>query len=73
MFAIALAAFDGGAADHKAIAGPVKAALGVSGKALFKPLRMALTGRAEGPDLGALFAAMPRDTIRARLARHAAR
>jgi glutamyl-tRNA synthetase len=73
LFAAALAAWDAGAADHKGLAGAVKAAVGVSGKGFFKPLRMALTGRAEGPDLGALFAAMPRDIIRARLARHAAR
>ena len=72
LFAAALAAFDAGAADHRALAGPVKEAVGASGKAFFKPLRMALTGRPEGPDLGALFTAMPRDTIRARLARHAA-
>lgn len=71
LFAAALSAFDGGAVDHKGLAGPVRASVGASGKAFFKPLRMALTGRAEGPDLGALFAAMPRDTIRARLARHA--
>jgi nondiscriminating glutamyl-tRNA synthetase len=73
LFAAALTAWDAGAADHRALAGAVKAAVGISGKNFFKPLRMALTGRAEGPDLGALFAAMPRDTIRARLARHAAR
>jgi nondiscriminating glutamyl-tRNA synthetase len=72
MFAAALAAWDGGAADHKALAGYVKESTGISGKGLFKPLRLALTGRAEGPDLGALFAAMPPDTIRLRLARHAA-
>lgn len=72
LFSAALAAFDSGATDHKDLAAPVKASVGASGKAFFKPLRMALTGRAEGPDLGALFAAMPRATIRARLARHAA-
>ena len=71
LFAATLAAFDAGAADHKALAGPVKEATGASGKHFFKPLRMALTGRPDGPELGALFAAMPRDTIRARLARHA--
>jgi glutamyl-tRNA synthetase len=71
VFAAALAAFDAGAADHKALAGPVKEATGASGKQFFKPLRMALTGRAEGPELGTLFAVMPRDVIRARLARHA--
>lgn len=73
LFAAALAAWDGGAADHKALAGPVKEAVGASGKAFFLPLRMALTGRSEGPDLGALFATMPRATVRARLAQHAAR
>ena len=72
LFSAALAAFDAGAADHRALAGPVKEAVGASGKAFFKPLRMALTGRPDGPDLGALFAAMPRDTVRARLAQHAA-
>ncbi len=71
LFAAALAAWEAGAADHKAIAGPVRAAMGASGKALYKPLRLALTGRVEGPDLGALLAAMPRDTVHARLARHA--
>jgi nondiscriminating glutamyl-tRNA synthetase len=71
LFGAALAAWDAGAADHKSLAEAVKAGVGVSGKAFFKPLRMALTGRAEGPDLGALFGAMPRDTVRARLARHA--
>lgn len=72
LFAAALAAWDEGAADHKALAGPVKDAVGATGKAFFRPLRMALTGRTEGPDLGALFATMPRATIRARLAQHAA-
>ncbi|NHA15513.1 glutamate--tRNA ligase [Thioalkalivibrio sp. XN279] len=71
VFAAALAAFDAGATDHKALAGPVREATGASGKHFFKPLRMALTGRAEGPELGTLFAVMPREVIRARLARHA--
>jgi nondiscriminating glutamyl-tRNA synthetase len=71
LFDAALAAWDRGAADHKALAGPVKDAVGASGKAFFRPLRIALTGRAEGPELGAIFAVMPRDTIRARLAQHA--
>ncbi len=34
--------------------GAVKAATGRKGKALFMPLRKALTGRANGPDMGAL-------------------
>ena len=72
LFAAALAALDAGASDHRALAAAVKDAVGATGKKFFKPLRLALTGRAEGPDLGALFAVMPRETLRARLARHAA-
>ena len=72
LFAAALAAWDDGATDHKALAGPVKDAVGAAGKGFFKPLRVALTGRTEGPELGALFAVMPAATIRARLAQHAA-
>jgi glutamyl-tRNA synthetase len=71
VFGAALAAFDAGAADHKELAAPVKEATGASGRHFFKPLRMALTGRSDGPELGALFAVMPRDVIRARLAQHA--
>jgi glutamyl-tRNA synthetase len=71
VFAAALAAWDAGAADHKALAGPVREATGAGGRNFFKPLRLALTGRAEGPELGTLFAVMSRDIIRARLARHA--
>lgn len=72
LFAAALSALDAGAPDHRALAAAVKDAVGATGKKFFKPLRLALTGRAEGPDLGALFAVMPRATLRARLARHAA-
>jgi nondiscriminating glutamyl-tRNA synthetase len=71
LFRAALAAWEGGAADHKALAGPVKDAVGAGGKGFFKPLRIALTGREEGPELGAVFAVMPRDIIRTRLAQHA--
>jgi nondiscriminating glutamyl-tRNA synthetase len=73
LFAAALAAWDDGATDHRALAARVKESTGATGKAFFKPLRLALTGRADGPDLGALFTAMPSETIRARLARHAGR
>jgi nondiscriminating glutamyl-tRNA synthetase len=71
LFAAALAAWEAGAADHRVLASHVKAAVGATGRAFFRPLRLALTGRTEGPDLGALLAAMPRETVRARLARHA--
>lgn len=72
LFAAVLAAWDAGCTEPKALAAAVKEATGIGGKGFFKPLRLALTGRAEGPDLGALFAAMPAATLRARLARHAA-
>lgn len=72
LFAAALAALDAGGTDHRALAAAARDAVGATGKKFFKPLRLALTGRAEGPDLGALFAVMPPETLRARLARHAA-
>lgn len=40
--------------DHQAVVEAVKAETGLKGKRLFKPLRAALTGRASGPELGAL-------------------
>jgi glutamyl-tRNA synthetase len=36
------------------LTGDLKAATGRKGKALFLPLRQALTGRDHGPDMGAL-------------------
>ena len=41
-------------ADHGAVTESIKAATGLKGKALFKPLRAALTGRISGPELAAL-------------------
>lgn len=40
----------------------------VSDKALFLPLRAALTGRIDGPDLAHLIALMPRERVRERFA-----
>lgn len=45
----------------------VKAATGAKGKALFMPLRKALTGRQRGPEMAALLPFMGRDRILARL------
>jgi len=45
----------------------VKATTGAKGKALFMPLRMALTGRSRGPEMGPLFALIGADKARARL------
>jgi nondiscriminating glutamyl-tRNA synthetase len=45
-----------------------KKSAGVKGRALFQPLRAALTGELEGPDLGSLLTLMPQETVRRRLA-----
>jgi glutamyl/glutaminyl-tRNA synthetase len=49
-----------------------KGATGAKGQALWKPLRLALTGATEGPELKPLLAAMPESTIHERLNRFAA-
>ena len=46
----------------------VKAATGVKGKALFMPLRLALTGLDHGPELGALLPLIGPERVKARLA-----
>lgn len=58
--------------DLKAIVDAVKAATGKTGAALYKPLRLALTGRTHGPELAPLLKAMPPGKARERLARFAA-
>ncbi|MEO8307134.1 MAG: glutamate--tRNA ligase [Pseudomonadota bacterium] len=69
LFAAAAAAAEGN--DFAAISAAAKAATGLRGPALFKPLRAALTGRLAGPELGPLLRAMPQGTARQRLARFA--
>jgi glutamyl-tRNA synthetase len=68
--AAADAAANGGSLD--AIVEAVKGATGARGQSLWKPLRLALTGSAEGPELAPLLAAMPESSIRERLNRYAA-
>ncbi len=58
--------------DLKAIVDAVKAATGRTGAALYKPLRLALTGRPHGPELAPLLKVMPQEKARERLARFAA-
>jgi glutamyl-tRNA synthetase len=69
-FAAAAQAADGHA-ELPAIVAAVRAATGRSGAALYKPLRLALTGRAQGPELAPLLKAMPSGKARERLARFA--
>jgi glutamyl-tRNA synthetase len=57
--------------DFAAIVAAAKAATGLKGPALFKPLRAALTGRLAGPELGPLLKSMPAGSAQRRLARFA--
>jgi len=57
--------------DLAAIANAVRSATGRKGAALYMPLRVALTGRAHGPELAPLLKAMPPGKARERLARFA--
>jgi glutamyl-tRNA synthetase len=50
----------------------VKAATGLKGKALFMPLRLALTGLDHGPELAALLPLIGPERAKARLAGQAA-
>ncbi len=67
-FAAALASFQESGADLAALAAGLKSRTGRKGKALFMPLRFALTGRHDGPELASLIPAMPPDLVRDRLA-----
>lgn len=57
--------------DFAAIVAAIKSATGRKGAELFKPLRLALTGRDHGPELAPLLKAMPPGQARERLARFA--
>ncbi len=57
--------------DLTAIVGAIRAATGKKGAELYMPLRLALTGRAHGPELAPLLKAMPPGKARERLARFA--
>jgi glutamyl-tRNA synthetase len=46
----------------------VRGATGVKGRALYRPLRLALTGRENGPELAALLPLIGPERARARLA-----
>jgi len=67
-FAATLEALAVAGVDLKALGREIKARTGRKGKDLYMPLRIALTGRPDGPELGPLLAALPEATIRSRLA-----
>jgi glutamyl-tRNA synthetase len=63
----ALPDVDWGADPWHALTGAVKEATGAKGRALFLPLRRALTGRDHGPDMGELLPLIAKDEAIARL------
>ncbi len=65
--ALELLPADYGRDSWQAWSGAIKEATGAKGKALFMPLRQALTGMDHGPDMGALSFLIGRDKIARRL------
>ncbi len=66
-FRQALVALDLHPADFKAFANAIKQATGAKGKALFQPLRAALTGELGGPEMSKLMLALGPERMRQRL------
>ena len=67
-FDAALASFEETGSDLRSLAERLKSRTGRKGAALYMPLRFALTGRHDGPELAALLAAIPQALVRERLA-----
>ncbi|MET1110263.1 MAG: glutamate--tRNA ligase [Allosphingosinicella sp.] len=63
----ALGGIDWSEAPWLQLVAALKAATGRTGKALFRPLRLALTGRESGPEMAALLPLIGRDEAAARL------
>jgi glutamyl-tRNA synthetase len=70
-FAAALAALDAGGAEYPAFTRALTAATGRKGRALHSPVRAAVTGRLDGPELVALFPLLGRERLAARFRRFA--
>jgi glutamyl-tRNA synthetase len=66
----AAARLDWSAAPWAQLTGALKEATGRKGKALFLPLRQALTGRDHGPDMAALLPLIGRERAIERLSSH---
>ncbi|MEO7206847.1 MAG: glutamate--tRNA ligase [Steroidobacteraceae bacterium] len=70
-FSAALKANEQSKGDLKLLTQRLKEQTGRKGPDLFMPLRVALTGRAHGPELAQLLKLIPPDTVRRRLEIHA--
>ncbi|MEE8427870.1 MAG: glutamate--tRNA ligase, partial [Gammaproteobacteria bacterium] len=66
-FRHALAAWDQGNHNYRSLLEHLKANTGCKGKALFQPLRAALTGTLHGPELEKILHKLPPDRVRTRL------
>lgn len=66
-FSQALAAYDIHGSHYKDLTNQIKSATGQKGKALFMPLRAALTGEIHGPELARILTLMPPELVRKRL------
>ncbi len=66
-FDAALATYAETGADLRTLAERLRSRTGRKGAALYMPLRFALTGRHDGPELAALLAAIPQALVRDRL------
>lgn len=66
-FEHALAALGRHGADYKALVNHIKQETGAKGKALFHPLRAALTGELDGPEMAQLVALLTVERMRLRL------
>lgn len=66
-FEQALAALDQAGDDYGAVIAALRARTGLKGRALFEPLRAALTGRLDGPELKRLVPLMGVERLRRRL------
>jgi glutamyl-tRNA synthetase len=70
-FAAAGAALAAHGTDHRAFAAALATATACKGRALHGPVRAALTGRLDGPELALLFPLLGAERLAARFARHA--
>ncbi len=70
-FSHALAAYNEGGGEYGQLVDGIKQAAGVKGKKLFLPLRVALSGQTDGPELKHIVALLPAARIRGRLDRAA--
>lgn len=55
--------------DYSVVIQQIQRVLGVKGKALFQPLRVALTGQSQGPELAGIFTLLGAERLQNRIAR----